>query len=733
MPSFVHAPLLWGMLLLGIPLLIHLINLLRQRRVEWAAMEFLLESQKKNRRWIVLREMLLLLMRLAAVAAVVLILAQPMLHDGWAAVLGGSKTHHIVLLDDSFSMTDRRGDGDAFERAKRAISQLGQDLSARGVPQSFTLLRFSRAADDEAQPDLLEQLVSGSFPSLLDDTLAELAPSQTAVGPRAAIESLDRLLPDEAVESRAIYLVSDFRANQWAAPEELNRLLHDYSSDGTLLHFIDCVEAARPNLAISELAPRPGTRAAGVPLFMQVSVTNYGSDPARNVTVAIEENGAARPGVVIEELAAGATETRRFLVQFPTAGQHVVTARLESDAIEADNERLCVVDLPLSEQVLLVDGDEVAADARFLATALAPGGTVRTGITTRIEPPTFLNTHPLAEFRTIYLTNVGSLGQSAIEALEQYVAAGGGVAIFVGEATQTHWLNERLYRQGEGLFPLPVVGAVTLPVDRLQKAPDLDVTDHPMFKVFAGQRNSFLSSVNVERYLAASQRWQPPTDESIRVIARLRNGSPLAVERRLGDGRVVAILTTASPTWNNWGRNPSYVVAMLELQAYLAERPETPSLVVGSDWQLSLDAALYDPDVRFQLPAASGLADVQVDAVRSEGRLNATLTQTAERGLYEAHLGRADGDTEVRAMAVNVSPDEGNLATVGGEQLAAALSDVRFEYHRADDVRFTNRELSGFNLSEGLLYLLVVLLLGEQALAYFASYHPRRASGGARP
>ena len=34
---------------------------------------------------------------------------------------------------------------------------------------------------------------------------------------------------------------------------------------------------------------------------------------------------------------------------------------------------------------------------------------------------------------------------------------------------------------------------------------------------------------------------------------------PLVVERRFGKGRVVAFLTTAAPTWNNWARvNPSF-------------------------------------------------------------------------------------------------------------------------------------------------------------------------------
>ena len=203
---------------------------------------------------------------------------------------------------------------------------------------------------------------------------------------------------------------------------------------------------------------------------------------------------------------------------------------------------------------------------------------------------------------------------------EDYVRSGGGLAIFVGEDSTTNWLNERFYRDGVGLFPLAVVGAVPLPIDRLQRAPDLDVVDHPIFRIFAGQRNSFLGSVNIERYVAAAQNWQPASDESVRVIARLRNGSPLAVERSFGEGRVIAILTTAAPTWNNWGRNPSYVVAMLELQAYLAARRDPPPLTVGDAWHLALDADAYNPQVRFALPPTAEQSEVQVDAISRNGR-----------------------------------------------------------------------------------------------------------------
>ncbi len=88
MPFVLHESLLWlGLPLIGLPVLIHLINLLRHRRVEWAAMEFLLVSQRKHRRWIILKQFLLLLLRMAAVAMIVFMVAQPLLRAQWGRLV----------------------------------------------------------------------------------------------------------------------------------------------------------------------------------------------------------------------------------------------------------------------------------------------------------------------------------------------------------------------------------------------------------------------------------------------------------------------------------------------------------------------------------------------------------------------------------------------------------------------------------------------------------------------
>ncbi len=47
--QFLYPALTVGFFLALLPLLIHLINMMRHRRVKWAAMEFLLQSYKKHR------------------------------------------------------------------------------------------------------------------------------------------------------------------------------------------------------------------------------------------------------------------------------------------------------------------------------------------------------------------------------------------------------------------------------------------------------------------------------------------------------------------------------------------------------------------------------------------------------------------------------------------------------------------------------------------------------------
>ena len=87
---------------------------------------------------------------------------------------------------------------------------------------------------------------------------------------------------------------------------------------------------------------------------MELSVRNYASVPARQVTVRLEEDGYSRPAVVLDRIAAGATARGVFRVKFPSAGPHTVAAAIKADAVTADNTRYLALEVPDIAAVLLL-------------------------------------------------------------------------------------------------------------------------------------------------------------------------------------------------------------------------------------------------------------------------------------------------------------------------------------------------------------------------------------------
>jgi hypothetical protein len=727
MPSFVHPLLLWGLAIAAVPVLIHLINMLRHRRVEWAAMEFLIVSQKKHRTWIILKQLLLLLLRIAAIVALVLLVAEPLLSGRLSRLFGRVKTHHVILLDDSYSMSDRWDDTSAFQEAKTVITRIGEEAAKQLQPQSMTILRFSRIgrSGKPTQTDLLNEQVTNGFPDHLKKTLDKCDVSETDAGPVEAIKTLDELLGDPEGERRILYVVSDFRTRQWSDPADTKKQLLRWQAADADIHLIDCVDRMRPNLSIVSLEPEEGIHAAGVPWFMEVAVANHGAAPAKDVAVVLSEDNHARPSTSIAQIPPGRVAKERFQVNFAKAGWHSITARLEGDAVTADNHRYYAIDLPADLPVLLVDSDAKAKDARFLNLLMDPGGAMKTGLRPVIEPPRTLSSKPLDDYAAINLVNIDRLDKSAIAALERHVAAGGGAAFFLGGASQSEFFNRELYRDGKGLFPAPLKGPAELAVDRLEPVPDVEIEKHFVFRLFAEKRNSLLQMMKVLRYFAVADKWQPPADGSVHVLAKLRNGAPLIVEKAFGKGRVIAFLTSASPTWNNWAAVYGWGM-LLDVEAYLCrENGRIPTRLVGTPLEVRFDPARYQPQVRFLTPKETGVPTATIDAAAGPDKLlHAVLAETDRSGYYDAMLTRTDNSADIRRYAYNVVPGEGDLAVIDQPQLAERLKGLKYQFDRAAAFQSAQSESSGDSLRETILYALVLLLIGEQLLAYSATYHP---------
>jgi len=743
----------WMLPLASLPILIHLINLLRHRRVQWAAMAFLMASQKRNRNWVRMKQLLLLLLRVLAIAAIVFMLAGPKLQDHWSKLFGGGKSHHVVLLDDSGSMAERWESTTAFTRAKQVVRRLAERANVEDAGHRFSLVRFSDAQRD-LPPLVAQEQVTDQFLMNLEGELSKIEPLPITTGPLDAIGALRRAVSAAEDESLVVYIVSDFRTTQWEGASAIREALVNLQDAVASVQLVQCVDREQANLAITALAPTPGVRATGVELSMEMEVANYGTETVRDLRVRVEsrtfdetsgDKGPADvlPVVVIDEIAPLSKVRKRFPVVFPRAGDQGVSAQLPADALPVDSERFSVIEVAEDVRVLIVDGGIGSDNGAFLRLALQPNTQVRTGRRVQIERKEYLRDHSLDSFHTVYLLNIDQLEAAQIEALETFVENGGGVVFFASDATRTAFVNQNLYRDGKGMFPLPLVSPTALYVERSEAVPDIAVEPtHPIFKRIAADEMStkVFNLVLVDRYYAGPKGWEPAATSETRVVAKLRNGEPLVVEKRFGKGRFIAVLTTAAPDWNNWAGNPTFVPVMLDTQFYSGvARLRDASRQLGEPLAIDLSVEDYQPNVEFlrgnnpsnKSPSNKVVErEATIDENDSES-MTATLEETLTPGIYEARLTRADGQSETRRFALNVAAGESDLTRIAPENLNTLLQGVPFDYYEADQLIESPVDEAGFPLGEYWLYfvLLVVLLIVEQLLAYSASYHPTLAGG----
>jgi hypothetical protein len=453
------------------------------------------------------------------------------------------------------------------------------------------------------------------------------------------------------------------------------------------------------------------------------------------------------PAVQFDEIPPGVEEVRQFRVTLSADGSRL-EANLPQDALVADNRRYFAAAPPAAFPVLIIDESERGEDGKYLAAALDPGGRNLSGWSPVVERSRFLGASAsLDRFAAICLADIGRLEPNELESLTQYVESGGGIAWFVGPQTQPAYVNETLYREGTGWFPAPLATPRQLVASGEAGAADLQVGSDDLFRVFQGQRNSFLSLVRFDFYYALEPGWQLPDDGSVEILARLRNQAPLVLRRRFGDGQVVAQLCRVSPlpsalgAWSNLSLNPAFPVYANELIGKLsaarrmaAGQSTSEPLAATAPLADYLASAAVRPPTTASQPAATIDAQSDGDAWRIEipaplasGIWETTWTPRGAETLEGATT--APPARPLRQLtAVNVDPSEGDLRFLDEEQLREALRGVDWQFARASQFSEVGDELAGYNLTTALIAALAVLLVGEQVAAFAASYHAAERS-----
>lgn len=761
---FVHPGYAWSWAaaaLVAAPIIIHLINRLRYRRVRFAAMEFLLASEKRNKRRILLEQLLLLASRVALVLLAILLIGRFTADAGLLNLFQEAKAHHVVLLDDSGSMLDRSGEVSAFDRAREVIQRLASAAASQSGTQKFTLLLLSRPGETVA--GLVEQTIN---PALLTDLKTYLEDAPCTFRRLPLTEGLAvakaRLLDDQSA-AKYLHVLSDFREADWLDDQATISTLQELDRAEVTVNLVRTVAEAHDNLAVTRLTGDLQAAAQGVPVAFQVEVANLGPRAVNDVSLTVAANGERLPlSLFVPQIAAGESAVQDFYSVFDQADRHALSVSLEPDALDQDNTRHVALDVPPEIPVLVIDGTPERTQGQYVVDAISDAlgqERVLTGVAAVLEGPDYLRKYPLDPYQSIVLINVPQMAEDGVVALERYAAAGGGLAWFLGNLVQSEFYNERLYQGGQGLFPVRVESTYrTLDHDPAQRQVDLVAEEHPLLKVLTASESVLLQYVTINAWLPVESEWWNSgagRPESLATVASLRNKEPLIFEHRWGPKgvKIVTFLTAAGPLflppepgqpdrmWNNWASDEnsaiSYLVLQLELQRFIGRQDRLPSQqTVGEPIVRTFNPGEYLSTVAITTPdnrlteiqaAPPAAADPAGETPETESvvPLQAVYRDTDAPGVYSVRMTRQDGAVEETLLACNVPVEESRLAVATDEQLRRQLGDTRHvEIRPADAEDWLQVDSPGNELRIPLLVAMLVLLIVEQWLSYRFSYHP---------
>jgi len=238
--SFLAPVLLFGLPLALLPVIIHLIHLLRRRQVKWAAMLWLMMAQKMNKGLSKLRQYLILLFRVLAVAAIIFVIGRP-LAGGLLGLTGGAPDSVIILLDRSASMEEQLLTTGVSKRAAGLKNLSAAIKDAYGKRSKLVLIDSATL-----QPVSLEK--AESLPDV-----PQAGPTDTTADIPAMLQAALDYITTNQTGRTDVWLVSDLRQSDWnAAGGRWAALRGGFSSlQGVRFQVLAYPEAQPTNLGVS--------------------------------------------------------------------------------------------------------------------------------------------------------------------------------------------------------------------------------------------------------------------------------------------------------------------------------------------------------------------------------------------------------------------------------------------------------------------------------------------------
>lgn len=613
---FLYPAFLFALLTLAIPVVIHLFNFRRYKKVYFSNVQFLKEVQEQQASRRNIKERLILAARLLALLFLVLAFARPYIPGKDEANAGKQKVVS-VFVDNSYSMQTLNREGSLLDQAKQKARQIA---AAYSINDRFQLL----TQDFEGKH---QRLLNRSEFNDAVDALKMSAQSRQLGQILARQQSL---LNMQAGAAKTIYILSDFQKNI-----QNNAALTDL---GIPVNLVQLKANALPNVAVDSVWMLNATHCPGENEKVVVRLQNYADKAAEKVPLKLVINGLQK--------AIGSFTLKPRSAQIDTlsfsglkAGWQRAEIQLQDNPVTFDNKFYFTFNVNKQLPVLLINGGMpnkylsavFAADAFFATRQVADGNVNYAG----------LNAYPI-----IIVSDIKTISAGLAQQLKTYVSKGGTLMVFPSIDADMNSYKALLQPIGAAYPNALVTEAGKVSAINLQS---------PVFKsIFeASAQNPDLPVVKKYYTLSAGTRGGE-------YLMRLQNGAAFWQGSALGRGRVYVAAVPLDESFSNLPVHALFVPVMFRI-----------ALLSGHDMPLFFTAGNNQPIETVPLQSTEkqlvklvkGSQSIIPDVKQQEGGTMLYLPgQLIATGLYD--LKKQDSTAAVLAFNDNRAESDLSYLTI---------------------------------------------------------------------
>lgn len=612
--GFLAPWFLAGLFGVTLPLYLHLLKRLKSTAKPTPSLMFYEARTQSSTRHRRLNYLLLLSLRLLWLVLLILAFANPFINRSAAAM--ASNRLVLLVVDNSFSMRAGTRLADAKSAAINVLSGIG---AARGQVAAFgsQLRLMTQPIQDQSA---LRAAVQTIQPADGHGNFAELA--------RAV-----RAIADSAHVPVEFHVFSDMQRGELAAT------FSDMSLPGNVkLITHPIVNKAQPNWTVESVdAPGQVWGKDAKPVRVQAVIAGFGTPAAQRIA-SLVVNGKTTATKTVAVPANGRATVEFAALEVPYGFSQCEVKIDSADDLPADDVRRFAVARSDPRKALLIHNYGDTRSPLYIGAALSSAA--QSAFTLESINVNEAADRKPSQYAFIILSDVNSLPSILENSLTDYVRSGGSLLIAAGTSAG-------------GRSQIPIFGSHIIEArdynriaDRYMAVGSSDSSYPAVAKAAGWPGVKFYYALDVE-----------PGDA--RVIVRLADQTPLLLEKRIGEGRIVLLTSGLDNLTNDFPLNPAFVPFIEQTARYLS----------GSQQQggaRPVDAYLELRNSRDQAQRVE-ITDPQGKRPLTLGEASSAQSfQLNEAGYYQIRFANGRQDE----IAVNPDPKESNLDVIPSDVLA---------------------------------------------------------------